>query len=128
MVSLYELASKCIWRYVIFNVSYSKLLIVFPDLSGRSQDDDVQSLDSPVYEGESLIGQSSSEKKDTNGLTPEEGKFVHSFISIVHRDNSLHILCENLTMVEFSGELIRKFLKDNASQLTWSGCVIILFA
>lgn len=81
-IFLNELASKCIWRYVTFKVSYSKLLIAFPVPSGRSQDD----------ETESPVGQSSSEKTDTNELTPEEGKFVHSIISIVHRDNSLHNL------------------------------------
>ncbi|CAE6181765.1 unnamed protein product [Arabidopsis arenosa] len=69
------------------------------DLSDKSQDDDGSlsesegcvSLSSSVYEGESLLGQSSSEGKDRNGLTQEEGK------------------------------VIKEFLKDSASQLTWHG-------
>ncbi|EFH46055.1 hypothetical protein ARALYDRAFT_354468 [Arabidopsis lyrata subsp. lyrata] len=74
-------------------------LIAFSDLSDISQDDDGSlsesegcvSLGSSVYEVESLLGQSSSEGKDRNGLTQEEGK------------------------------VIKEFLKDSASQLTWHG-------
>ncbi|CAL9226510.1 unnamed protein product [Arabidopsis halleri] len=69
------------------------------DLSDKSQDDDVSlsesegcvSLGTSVYEVESLLGQSSPEGKGTNGLTQEEGKVV------------------------------KEFLKDSASQLTWHG-------
>ncbi|CAH2078209.1 unnamed protein product [Thlaspi arvense] len=74
--------------------------VVSPDLAGRSQDVDVplyeadekcESLGSPVYEGESLVGQSSPEGKDANGLTPGEG------------------------------EVIKSFLENNANQLTFTG-------
>ncbi|KAJ4912937.1 hypothetical protein Rs2_07558 [Raphanus sativus] len=73
---------------------------VKPDLTGISQDDDnvalceaekSVNLGSPVHKGQSPLGQSSSEGKDTNGLTPREG------------------------------EVIKKFLNNNASQLTFPG-------
>ncbi|VVB12006.1 unnamed protein product [Arabis nemorensis] len=79
------------------------------DSSGRSKGDDDKppyegdecgSLGSPFYKGESLLEKSSLEWRDTNELTPEE---------------------ENFTMVEFSGELINKFLNNNRSQLTVTG-------
>ncbi|CAN6921098.1 unnamed protein product, partial [Brassica oleracea] len=70
------------------------------DLTDRSQDDDnvamyeaekSVTLGSPVYKGQSPLGQSSSEGKDTNGVTPREG------------------------------EVIKNFLNNNASQLTFPG-------
>ncbi|CDY41266.1 BnaA01g12730D [Brassica napus] len=73
---------------------------VNPDLTGISQDDDNVALyeaeksvtvGSPVYKGQSPLGQSSSEGKDTNGVTPREG------------------------------EVIKNFLNNNASQLTFPG-------
>uniref|UniRef100_A0A1J3GG80 F-box/kelch-repeat protein n=1 Tax=Noccaea caerulescens TaxID=107243 RepID=A0A1J3GG80_NOCCA len=80
-----------------------QLKSVNPDLTGRSQDVDVPlyeadkggSLGSPVYEGESLVGQSSPEGKDTNGLTQREG------------------------------QVIKNFLYNNASQLTSTGLVLL---
>ncbi|KAL0873529.1 hypothetical protein Bca101_023234 [Brassica carinata] len=76
-----------------------------PDLTGVSQDDDnlalyeaekSVTLGSPVYKGKPPLGKSSSEGKGTKGLTPREG------------------------------ELIKNFLNNNASQLTFPGCVIAL--
>ncbi|KAJ0239567.1 FAM63A-like protein [Hirschfeldia incana] len=73
---------------------------VNPDLTGISEDDDKVALyeaeksvnlGSPVHKGQSPLGQSSSEGKDTNGLTPREG------------------------------EVIKDFLNNNASQLTYPG-------
>ncbi|KAL0727235.1 hypothetical protein Bca4012_023328 [Brassica carinata] len=70
------------------------------DLTGVSQDDDnvalyeaekAVTLGSPVYKGKSPLGQSSSEGKGTKGLTPREG------------------------------ELIKNFLNNNTSQLTFPG-------
>lgn len=70
------------------------MIIAFPDLAGISQDannvalfeaEKSVNLGSPVHKGQSPLGQSSSEGKDTNGLTPREGKFKHmSYISIAH--------------------------------------------
>lgn len=76
------------------------MITVFPDLTDRSQDDDnvamyeaekSVTLGSPVYKGQSRLGQSSSEGKDTNGVTPREGKFQTYELYLLRIETTLYV-------------------------------------